>query len=132
MGVIIVSQGGGGGGGADHTHNNLATLNTLMASGPGELSVSGVKVGEKAIEISYEVVLTETHVVHKSIELPEDCDTSRALTLILESLPMRKGDDWEVVTKDAPVKDFITWAGLGMEKTVKPGDKVSITYYKKK
>ena len=66
------------------------------------------------------------------VELPEDCDVSRALTLVLESLPQRVGDDWQVIEKTAPEKDRIAWAGLGMERIVKVGDKVSINYYKKK
>lgn len=135
MGVIIVNPGGGGGSGPGsdgHTHPNLPSLNKLAVTGPGKLLAEGVSVGEAAIEVRYEVVLTPQHIADKGLELPEDCDVSRALTLVLESLPQRVGDDWQVVEKTAPEKDRIVWAGLGMERLVKAGDKVSITYYKKK
>lgn len=134
MGVIIVAPGGGGSGpGSDgHTHPNLPSLNKLAVPGPGKLLVDGVLVGEAAIEVGYKVVLTPQHIADKGLELPEDCDVSRALTLVLESLPQRVDDDWEIVEKTAPEKDRIVWAGLGMERIVKAGDKVSITYYKKK
>lgn len=134
MGVILVSPGGGGSGpGTDgHTHPNLPSLNKLTVTGPGKLLAEGVSVGEAAIEVRYEVVLTPQHIADKGLELPEDCDVSRALTLVLESLPQRVGDDWQVVEKTAPEKDRIVWAGLGMERIVKVGDKVSINYYKKK
>lgn len=134
MGVIIVNPGGGGGGaGSDgHTHPNLPSLNKLTVTGPGKLLVDGVSVGEAAVEVGYEVVLATQHIADKGLELPEDCDVARALTLVLESLPQRVGDDWQVIEKTAPEKDRIVWAGLGMERLVKVGDKVSINYYKKK
>lgn len=135
MGVIIVNPGGGGGSGPGsdgHTHPNLPSLNKLAVTGPGKLLVDGAAVGEAAIEVGYEVVLTSQHIADKGLALPEDCDVSRALTLVLESLPQRMGDDWEVVEKTAPEKDRITWAGLGMERTARAGDKVSINYYKKR
>lgn len=135
MGVIIVNPGGGGGSGPGsdgHTHPNLPSLNKLAVTGPGKLLAEGVSVGEAAIEVGYEVALTSQHISNKGLELPEDCDVSRALSLVLESLPQRMGDDWQVVEKTAPEKDRIAWAGLGMERIVKVGDKVSINYYKKK
>lgn len=132
MGVIIVSPGGSGAGSDGHTHTNLPSLNKLTVTGPGKLLVDGVLVGEAAVEVGYEVVLTSQHIADKGLELPEDCDVSRALTLVLESLPQRVGDDWQVIEKTAPEKDRIVWTGLGMERLVKVGDKVSINYYKKK
>lgn len=134
MAVIILNpSGGGGGAGSDgHTHPNLPSLNKLTVTGPGKLLADGVLVGEAAVEVGYEVVLTSQHITAKGLELPEDCDVSRALTLVLESLPQRVGDDWQVIEKTAPEKDRIVWAGLGMERLVKVGDKVSINYYKKK
>lgn len=135
MGVIIVNPGGGGGSGPGsdgHTHPNLPSLNKLAVTGPGKLLVDGAAVGEAAIEVGYEVVLTSQHIADKGLALPEDCDVSRALTLVLESLPQRMGDDWQVVEKTAPEKDRIVWEGLGMERTARAGDKVSINYYKKR
>ena len=131
MAVILVNWGGAGGSGDGHTHSNLSLLNSLKTDGKGNLLLNDVPAGEKAVETLYEVTLTEQHISDKFLELPEDCDTDRVLTLILESLPQRMGDDWEVVEKTSPEKDRISWASLGMEKIAQAGDRVSVTYYRK-
>ena len=135
MGVILVAPGwgggGSGGGSADHSHNNLASLNALRVNGE-DLLVNGSPVGEKAVEVALEVVLSAADIANKYLELPEDCDASRALTVVLESLPQRAGEDWTVVENASPVKDRISWAGLGMERLAQVGDKVSVNYYKKR
>ena len=135
MGVILVAPGwggGGSGGGADHTHGNLASLNALRVDGGGELLVNGAPVGERAVEVAFEAVLSAADVANKYLELPEDCDASRALTVVLESLPQRMGEDWQVIENVDPVKDRISWAGLGMERLAQAGDRVSVNYYKKR
>ena len=135
MGVILVAPGwgggGSGGGSSDHSHGNLASLNALRVNGE-ELLVNGAPVGEKAVEVAFEAVLTAANITNKYLELPEDCDVSRALTMVLESLPQRMGEDWTVVEYVDPVKDRISWAGLGMERVVQAGDKVSVNYYRKR
>ena len=134
MGVILVAPGwgggGSGGGSADHIHGNLASLNALKVNGD-DLLVNGKAVGEKAVEVAIEATLTATDIANKHLDLPEDCDVSRALTVVLESLPRRMGEDWTVIENVDPEKDRISWAGLGMERLAQAGDKVSITYYKK-
>ena len=137
MGVILVAPcfgggGGSGGGGADHTHANLASLNALRVDGASDLLVNGVPVGEKAVEVAFEATLTAADVANRYLELPEDCDVSRALTVVLESLPQRMGEDWQVIENVDPVKDRISWAGLGMERMAQAGDKVSVNYYRKR
>ncbi len=134
MGVVIgggFSGGSGGGGTLDHSHTNLASLNQIAVIGPGEIRVGGKLVQEKAIESSFDVLLTGAHVSAKRIELPYDCELSRPISLVLESLPQKQGNDWEVSEKVAPEKDLIVWSGLGMERVVRVGDRVNVTYYRK-
>ena len=133
MAIIIVSQdkSGSSSGNEGHNHNNLALLNQFTSDSSGNLLFHGSVVGEKAIEIIYEKTLTAQDVLKGYLELPEDCNTNRAITLILESVPQRINEDWEVIAKTEPEKDRIAWRGLDMENIVKAEDKVSITYYKK-
>ena len=132
MGVILVSPGSGSGGGGSHSHDNMAILNALSVDGNNHLRLNGNLVGEEAIEVTLNMTLTESDIAARYIELPSDCDTSRALTLVLENLPLNRDTDWEAVTKDWPEKDRIAWAGLGMERLAQVGDNVSINYYVKR
>ncbi len=133
MAVILVSQYSDNSGSGDgHNHANLSLLNSLRTDSRGNLLLNGVIVGEQAVEIAYERTLTQEDINNKYLELPEDCDTDRALNLILENLPQMRGNDWTVVERDSPEKDRITWADLGMERIVQAGDKVSINYYRKR
>lgn len=132
MGLILVypsSTGGGGGGtGSDHSHSNLSILNKLSTDSKGNLRYSGKIIGESAIETSYSVTLAKGQ---KTIELPEDCDISRAITLSFDGITLQQDAFWEVIEKDSPEKDLISWVGLGLESLAQEGDKILITYYKK-
>ena len=133
MGVILVSPGSGGGnGGTGHSHDNMAVLNSLTLDGNNHLRLNGHLVGEEAVEVTLNTTLTAQDIAARYFELPDDCDTDRALNLILESLPQRMGDDWEVVEKTSPEKDRVVWAGLGMERIAQAGDRLSINYYVKR
>ncbi len=133
MSLIIVSQSSSSGSSSSdgHNHTNLALLNRFTIDSNGNLLFNGAIVGEKAIEVIYEKTLTAQDILNKYLELPEDCDADRAITLILESIPQRINEDWRVIIKEQPDKDSISWSGLAMEDIVQAGDKVSITYYKK-
>ena len=132
MAVIFVNWGGtADGGGSGHTHSNLGLLNSLRTDSDGKLLVNGSPVGERAIETSCEITLTSQHIADKFLEFPEDCDTERTVTLILENLPQRMGDDWEVIERTSPEKDLVSWAGLGMERIAQAGDRVSLTFSRK-
>ena len=132
MGVILIPPGGGGGGGgaSDHSHANLASLNALRTNGD-ELYVNGKAVGERAVEMLHDVTLTALDISNKYIELPEDCDAGRALSVSLQGLTQRRVGDWDVDERDAPSKDRVMWAALGMERVAQAGDEVTITYYRK-
>ena len=134
MGVILVSSGSSGGesGENGHSHDNMAVLNALSMDSNNNLRLNGILVGEEAVEVTLNITLTERDIAAKYLELPSDCDTSRALTLVLENLPLNRDTDWEAVTKDWPEKDRIVWANLGMERLAQAGDKVSINYYVKR
>ena len=110
----------------------MAVLNALALDSNNNLRLNGNLVGEEAIEVTLNMTLTGHDIAARYIELPSDCDSSRALSLILENLPLTMGSDWNIVTKDWPEKDRITWAGLGMERLAQVGDNVSINYYVKR
>ena len=134
MGVILVSPGNSSGGnsGNNHSHDNMAVLNALALDGNNHLRLNGNLVGEEAIEVTLNMTLTGQDIAAKYLELPSDCDTSRALTLVLENLPLNRGVDWEIIARDWPEKDRVAWAGLGMERLAQAGDNVSINYYVKR
>ena len=136
MPLIIVPAatfyGGSSSGSGDHTHSNATTLNKLSSDAKGNLLFNGKIVGEKSIETAYSLTLTAVQIAQKNIELPDDCDTSKAITLSLNGLEFSRGDFWEVIENvDATTTDIITWDGLSLENIARTGDKVLITYYKK-
>jgi hypothetical protein len=134
--TIIPGCGGGSGGstgpGTDHSHANMADLNKITVPGVGRISTSGVEiVGVKAIEEPYSVTITATHVSQKYVELPDDYAPDYPVVVVYEYLPQQKGVDYALIENTTPTKDRISWAGLAMEETIKAGDHLSITYYKK-
>lgn len=115
-----------------HTHSNTATLNKLSTNANGKLCFNGQVVGEKAIETALNSTLTAIQVQQKYIALPEDCDTSRVITLSLNGVAFPRGDAWEVSENvNSSTTDLITWEGLGLENIAQVGDTVLISYYKK-
>lgn len=133
MAIIIVSQGsiGGGGAGNGHNHDNLALLNMLKIDDNGNLTLNGVPVGEKATETTLQKILTQKDITNGYFDLPANCDTDRAITLILCGMPQIINDDWKAVVKDNSENSQVAWKGLNMEQLVQAGDKVSMTYYRK-
>jgi hypothetical protein len=126
------SSSSGGGSGTDHSHSNMADLNKITVPGAGRIATSGVEIhGVEATEETYSVTLTATHVTQKYVELPEDYATGYPVVVVYEYLPQQAGIDYALAENTAPTKDRISWAGLAMEATVKAGDHLSITYYKK-
>ena len=107
---------------------NLDVLKKISVNSNDQLVYDGRVVGEKAIEVDYSVTLVKNQ---DFIELPEDCDTSRAIILNIQGITTQKDTDWRLVEKNYPEKDLITWGGLGLEDIVQAGDTIVITYYKK-
>ena len=132
MGVILVSPGNAGSGGDGHRHSNMEVLNSLSSDSNNHLRLNGHLVGEEAVEVTLNTTLTAQNIAARYLELPSDCDTGRAIGLILENLPLNMDTDWAIVSKDWPEKDRIAWAGLGMERLAQAGDRVSINYYVKR
>ena len=121
-----------GSSGEGHTHSNSATLNKLSTDANGNLCFNGKTVGEKAIETALNITLTASHIAKKAVELPDDCDTSRIVTLSLNGVSMPQGDSWSVSENvNNTNTDFISWNGLSLENIAQVGDKVLISYYKK-
>ena len=135
MPIIIIPRdsfyGAGSASAEGHTHNNLNTLNKLSTDNNGNLCFNGNLAGEKAIETSLYVTLTDALVKQKFIALPHDCDSSRAITLSLNGVAFSQGDFWEVRENvNSSNNDIIAWEGLGLDGFVKAGDCIAISYYK--
>ena len=133
MGIIFVPQKnlyGGSSNGGGEIFSNSATLKKLSTDASGNLTFNGKAVGTSSIETAYNLTITNQQITQKFIELPEDCDTSRIITLSLNGLALERGEFWEVIEKDAPEKDLIAWNGLELENYAQVGDKILISYYK--
>lgn len=81
------------------------------------------------VETSMTVTFTAQHVSQKYIALPNDCDTSRLLTVAIQGLLTEQDTDWEV--SKSGTTNSIAWNGLELENIAQIGDKIFITYYKK-
>ena len=134
MGLILVypySFGSGASSGTTtegHSHSNFATLSKLNTDSNGNLTFNGKSLYPAS---SVEVVFNTTLNNNKFIELPDDCDTSRAITFSIEGISTIQGTDWQIIEHDSPEYDVISWAGLSLDGIAQKGDYVSITYYKK-
>ena len=115
----------------NHSHSNLGVLNKLTLDAQGNLSFAGKTIAENSVETSYCVTLSAQNISTHSLELPHDCDTSKAITLTLQGLSFVQGRDWRLIEHTAPVLDVISWENLALQAIVQQGDSVSITYYKK-
>ncbi len=114
-----------------HSHSNINTLNKLSTDNNGKLCFNGIVVGEKSIETAYNITLKALDISRKYIQLPEDCDTSRIITLALNGVSLPQGDFWEVNENvNSSNIDFIAWNGLGLDGLIRAGDTFLISYYK--
>ena len=114
-----------------HSHSNLGILNKLSIDSQGNLSFSGKIIAESSVETSYSTTLTAQNINSHSLELPNDCDTSKAIIFTLQGLSFVQGKDWRLIEHTAPDLDVISWENLALQAIVQQGDSVSITYYKK-
>lgn len=115
-----------------HSHTNINTLNKLSTDIDGNLCFNGKIVGEKAVETACNITLTDAQVTQKFIALPDDCDTSRVITLSINGVAMPQGDFWEVRENvNSSTSDLIVWNGLALDNVVRAGDRLFISYYKK-
>ncbi len=123
------ASGGGGGGASGLT--NTATLSKFSTDANGNLLFNGKIVGEKSVEVSFNFILSAQNILQKFIALPNDCDTSRNIVFYLSGLALAQDEFWEVIEKDYPEQDLISWNGLQLETLIQVGDSACITYYKK-
>ena len=130
MPLIIYSQDGSSSG-EGTSFPNEATLLKLGTNSEGNLTFNGKIVNANPLEVPLEVILTPEIISKKCIELPDDCDTSQIITLSIQGILTQRNNDWEVIAKDWPDKDLITWNGLGLDTLARVGDLISISYYKK-
>ena len=118
-------------GGDGAVFSNSDTLRKLSTDSNGNLAFNGKTVAESAIEVAYSTTLSKLNISNSSILLPNDCDTSRSITLALQGISTQEGIDWTINEKTFPELDAIVWHGLGLQFVAQEGDSVLITYYKK-
>ena len=133
MAVILFPLGSftGGASGEGQTFTNAATLSKLGTDANGNLTFNGRPVGEKSVEVSYSITLSDENIRSCSIELPNDCDASRSISFALQGISAQQGKDWTIQEHSWPDPDVISWDGLGLQTVAKSGDYVLISYYKK-
>ena len=132
MGVILFPPGlynSGSGGG--QTFSNAATLLKLGTDADGNLSFNGKTVGDNAREVALSYSLSKLNISQAAVELPDDCDSSRSITVALQGVATQQGIDWEVIDKVYPQLDLISWKGLGLQAVAQAEDILIVTYYKK-
>ena len=113
-----------GGSSSSSDFPNAATLRKLSTDLDGNLVFNGKAIAEKSIEVVYNITLEAGQ---SNIELPSDCDVSRAITVSLNGILLQQGEFWEVIEKDWPDKDIIALKGFDFQAK----DKIFITYYRK-
>lgn len=116
------------GGGDSSTFANAETLSKISESMDGKLLFNGKSVSEQGQELTHYEILQKNQ---KFIELPNDCDTTQAITVSINGLAVDEHTFWEVIEKSYPEKDLIAWEGLELETLAQEGDKILITYYGK-
>ena len=114
-----------------HKHTNLDVLE-LLSSQDDILYFNGLPVGELDEEAYYNIILTETDIENCYIELPYDCDITKPITLSISGITFVRDDDFDIVQNTWPEKDLISWNGKQLQETVIVGDRIAITYYRKK
>ena len=114
-----------------HSHSNLSILDKLTTDTQGNLSFGGKSIAEVSVETSYCTTLSAQNISSHSLQLPYDCDTSKAITFTLQGLSFVQGKDWQLIENNAPALDVISWENLALQAIAQQGDLVSITYYKK-
>ena len=114
-----------------YSGTNAATLSKLSTDANGNLTFNGKIIASNSIETGQKFTITNQEIAQKFLELPEDCDTSRIITLALNGLSLEQGEYWDVEEKTAPSKDLITWSGLELESLIQPGDKILVSYYRR-
>lgn len=121
----------GGGSSTDgHSHLNSATLNKLSTDSNGNLCFNGKAVSVIPVEKSYCLTLNQNHIQQKSFPLPDDCDSSQAITLSLNGISLPRGAFWEVKEQNYPNPDFIAWNGLELQSLAQSGDTIIVSFYK--
>lgn len=110
---------------------NSDTLRKFSTDSNGNLCFNGHVIGSTSTETTYNIILTDSQVQQKSFALPDDCDTSKAITLSLNGISFPRGDFWEVVEHSYPELDLIAWNGLELQSLAQVGDSILISYYKK-
>ena len=110
---------------------NSDTLSKIGSDNYGNLTFNGKAVSDFSREVAFSTTLTQQNILEASLPLPDDCDTSRSITLAIQGIATQKGIDWDILDHSFPELDAIVWDGFGLQFIAQEGDAVIITYYKK-
>ena len=114
----------------NHIHSNWDVLWKLQLYND-KLYVNGYPVGEKVVEVMINVTLTEDMINNCKVQLPNDCDVNRPITVVINSIPQLHENDWIIIEHEYPELDEISWKNKSLQNILEIGDRMTITYYKK-
>ena len=117
--------------GYGHYHENMQLLESLSINELNQLCINGKPIEADYTEVDQDFIITQDTINNKYIELPDDCDTTRSITVTLLSQVMVLGVDYIIESNEEPIKDKIVWDGLGLEDVLQIDDTLCVIYYKK-
>ena len=86
---------------------------------------------DSAVETVLNVTLNQHHLSQCAVQLPHECEPSRAVTLSLNGISLPQNSFWEVIHQSYPDYDLISWRGLELQLLAQLGDSFIISYYRR-
>lgn len=86
---------------------------------------------ESVVEAVLNLTINQDILARCSVQLPHDCDTSRAVTLSLNGIALPQHSFWEVIDQTYPNPDLIAWSGLELQHLAQLDDYLIISYYRR-
>jgi hypothetical protein len=103
---------------------------TCLQHGSSDESIPSV-ASESAVESVLNVTVNQEILSQCSVQLPHDCDSSRAVTLSLNGIALPQHSFWEVIDQSYPNPDLIAWTGLELQHLAQLDDYLIISYYRR-
>lgn len=117
--------------GYGHYHDNMQLLEALSINELNQLCINGIPIQSDYTEVDRDILMTSEIINNKYFEIPDDYDSSKPISLTLNSQILVYGVDYNIEVNEEPYKDKIIWEGLGLENILQPDDNICMIYYKK-
>ena len=117
--------------GYGHYHDNMQLLEALSINELNQLCINGIPIQSDYTEVDRDILITSEIINNKYFEIPDDYDSSKPISLTLNSQILVYGIDYNIEVNEEPYKDKIIWQGLGLENILQPDDNICMIYYKK-